>query len=557
VKLTALREGSTDFREIGNAIQRSAGEWRLVWDTTGVAPGTYKVRALANAGDKTGSSAFVTVTVAETVTTVATATNQTVEQPKVATTTPRTLEPPIVILFPTVGTARGLTDLTITVPDAYSVDIYARPINALTPRYVGRARPVSDTEWLYRWDTTNTPNGDYLLFARVTHAYGTTDSARATVVVANELVPPTNPDDAATHTEFKAVFDTITKPTPSTTVELVIPTTTPLETLVSDQNSSTDVTSRLPEYRANLTRLLDAYARAVRAQNKGEQDRITAEMSLLKEALLTESGLTETDSSERQALLALLEQHTQERITQLNRFEEIIRDRLAERALVDSDSDGIPDFDEINLYQTQPRLPDTDGDGVLDGDEVKGGFNPRAADPAALVRHELPLDSGVIREDILAVENIITAVVPPSETGTTTTTRPRAIITGRGLPNSFVTVYIFSTPVIVTVKTNADGRWSYVFEKDLEDGEHQVVVALTDNEGSIVAKSEPLAFVKTAEAFSPVTAESQARVVTAEAPELLDEENALVYAALIVVALGLLLIILGFFADRRRHLVAP
>jgi fibronectin type 3 domain-containing protein len=36
----------------------------------------------------------------------------------------------------------------------------------------------------------------------------------------------------------------------------------------------------------------------------------------------------------------------------------------------DTDSDGIPDADEINLYQTNPVKADTDADGIDDGDEV-------------------------------------------------------------------------------------------------------------------------------------------------------------------------------------------
>ena len=79
---------------------------------------------------------------------------------------------------------------------------------------------------------------------------------------------------------------------------------------------------------------------------------------------------------------------------------------------------------------------------------------------------------------------------------------PAGIITGKALPNSFVTLYIFSTPIVVTLKTDADGSWAYRFDKELEDGEHEVYVGVTDNAGKIVAKSEPFTFVKEAEAFS-------------------------------------------------------
>jgi len=37
----------------------------------------------------------------------------------------------------------------------------------------------------------------------------------------------------------------------------------------------------------------------------------------------------------------------------------------------DTDGDGLTDYDEINLYGTNPNNPDTDGDGINDGDEVE------------------------------------------------------------------------------------------------------------------------------------------------------------------------------------------
>jgi len=43
---------------------------------------------------------------------------------------------------------------------------------------------------------------------------------------------------------------------------------------------------------------------------------------------------------------------------------------------LDSDSDGLNDFDELFTYYTNPKWNDTDMDGMLDGDEIDGGFNP-------------------------------------------------------------------------------------------------------------------------------------------------------------------------------------
>ena len=42
----------------------------------------------------------------------------------------------------------------------------------------------------------------------------------------------------------------------------------------------------------------------------------------------------------------------------------------------DTDDDGLSDRDEVMVWHTDPLNPDTDGDGYKDGDEVKNGFNP-------------------------------------------------------------------------------------------------------------------------------------------------------------------------------------
>jgi parallel beta-helix repeat protein len=43
---------------------------------------------------------------------------------------------------------------------------------------------------------------------------------------------------------------------------------------------------------------------------------------------------------------------------------------------VDSDSDGLTDYDEENIYRTIPSNPDTDNDGINDGDEILQGTDP-------------------------------------------------------------------------------------------------------------------------------------------------------------------------------------
>lgn len=47
---------------------------------------------------------------------------------------------------------------------------------------------------------------------------------------------------------------------------------------------------------------------------------------------------------------------------------------------VDSDNDGLTDYEELFVYKTDALTVDSDGDGFLDGDEVKNGYDPKNKD---------------------------------------------------------------------------------------------------------------------------------------------------------------------------------
>lgn len=43
---------------------------------------------------------------------------------------------------------------------------------------------------------------------------------------------------------------------------------------------------------------------------------------------------------------------------------------------IDSDGDGLYDYEEVKIYGTDPLDSDTDNDGYSDGEEVRSGYNP-------------------------------------------------------------------------------------------------------------------------------------------------------------------------------------
>ncbi|OGY94705.1 MAG: hypothetical protein A2406_02685 [Candidatus Komeilibacteria bacterium RIFOXYC1_FULL_37_11] len=78
--------------------------------------------------------------------------------------------------------------------------------------------------------------------------------------------------------------------------------------------------------------------------------------------------------------------------------------------VVDGDSDGLSDHDELNLYFTDYKNADTDGDGFKDGFEIAGGFSPRHSQNKKLIqvdsdkdylndKWELILGTGLLNPD--------------------------------------------------------------------------------------------------------------------------------------------------------------
>jgi hypothetical protein len=180
----------------------------------------------------------------------------------------------------------------------------------------------------------------------------------------------------------------------------------------------------------------------------------------------------------------------------------------------DTDHDGVSDYDEKHIYQTDPLNAFTAGSLVTDGERILLGFDPHSRGNAQ-VPVESPQTTGEEVSGIFEIHaiNIRLRSLSASATSPIATTsgavpafREEVTISGRALPNSFVTLYVFSTPVVVTVKTDLSGAWSYTLNSELPDGEHKLYVATVDAGGKIIAKSPAVPFVKQAEAaaFTPL-----------------------------------------------------
>lgn len=231
------------------------------------------------------------------------------------------------------------------------------------------------------------------------------------------------------------------------------------------------------------------------------------------------------------------------RIKQIQR----ITERVGTRKQFDKDRDGVTDYDEINFYNTDPDRADSDGDGEIDGNEIILHQNPTKADRTdpEIIIYEDPRVAGITVDERFAASAI--------ELYTATSTQqddPSEILvfSGQGLPNSFVTLYIFSQPIVVTLRTDSDGAWSFEFDEELEDGSHTVYTALTDSAGEILAKSSPLPFVKEAGAITLGESLEQMPAAPPADPVELTPYRMVVVAIVAVTTLAILTILaFGFF----------
>jgi len=175
--------------------------------------------------------------------------------------------------------------------------------------------------------------------------------------------------------------------------------------------------------------------------------------------------------------------------------------------MIDSDQDGLPDDIEIRLG-TDPFKADTDGDGYIDGAEVKSNYNPSGEGKLGKVLS--PVEEAIISNKILGQPKVEGEVsenlsVDSIDNILDENNLNRGYsLEGIAESDNIITLYIYSDlPLVATVKADEYGNWQYKFNQSLIEGEHEVYVALNDNTGKIIAKSNPLSFfIKEAKAAS-------------------------------------------------------
>lgn len=563
VQAKNARTGALYF--VGSAEKRDEMLWKRVWDSNSVPDGTYVLtaKAITTRGNLLSEDEEIIVEnglVDEATTTGDVFSDQ--EEP--------VLKPEISISFSKRNPISGFVEVDVNVVGAQWVEMYALQKNSLAPFFLGLAKKISEQEWKYLWQTTNSPNGEYALYVRIKNQFGFIEGEKHFVSISNTAIDTFTTEQEQTIETLQRVADTLIKATDEVIAEdqadvhdgvdtaqqnlvYIKPTEMFVDEVEADDEVKDEVRTLLNEYRTQLEFKLNELARAKRADDEVKMELLKEEIEQLRKDVFQNLPTSLGKAEILEQIHAYLSQITYELQEMTVKNEVTLQERVGDAIYADSDNDDVTDYDEINLYQTNPFTADTDGDGYTDGVEIGMGYNPHASEGQTLIAYESAQEVGITREDILVIASIAN-LAPSTEEQTTN----RALITGKGLPNSFVTLFIYSTPLIVTVKTDADGSWSYILDKEMEEGEHEIYAGITDNAGRIVAKSSPLPFVKTAEAYTGKTERQQETIISQTEPSLVEGNVMLLVASTAVSALGLVLILLGLhITGGRREEMQP
>jgi len=482
----------------------------------------------------------------------------------------------------TVTVAADAFELKMETVGAKSVEFYIGGGSLSAPLYLGKGAAAGTGVWKYTIKLSDNllPNGDYWVYGQIDKSGQNPFRSTEIYITINAIVAPVV--DAGTKTALDEGLaknsqaidensDSISK-TAQETAKLInansksvqadidkiakavqdlaqlndllaakIAEKKDIETIIAAIESEI---SKLPENSLQLIR--DEKTRQLQYY-QAQKKIIEREMEVIRAGI--DQKIKEKDAVKNIILLAIKgKANESEIIKKLDTFEEEVarfeKDTIEKQKLLqkDTDGDGLNDAQEI-LAGTDPFNPDSDGDGMLDGDESSHGSNPMKADSFGDVTYHDPREvapklTAVYRFDDKT--GIAATKLPNGETGIR--------FEGYGLPNSYVTLFIYSVPVVVVVKTNNVGKWTYTLDKPLDDGQHTVYAALTSSEGDIEARSEVLVFIKDGDNISRIVANQEASI--SASTEKMKSNFGIVVFLMVFIAVGGSLLVIGFMASR-------
>ncbi len=430
------------------------------------------------------------------------------------------------------------------------VELYARPVTGGKKILVSRGGRLDDG-WFFSFDSGRLSNGKYKFIA--TSKFGDK------FLQSNELLMTVSNTAASKKNGYINKFQQKTQgPTLKKTVK---------SDLSENDRSSIDFASKkeaeklLKAREEEIKSLTTKYVTAVTNGDNSMMKRVESDFEALRTDIVLASKNNENTKDIADNIAEQLKKQTTKIKERVSLFENFKNNRVSD--IKDSDKDGISDYDEVNIYNTDPKKSDTDSDGIDDATELLQQTSPVKS--KSKIEFESPKQTiGLTRPDVLSVSKV--KFIPKESSLATEEKTPKSetesnenknnkienildekklTVSGKALPNSFVTLFIYSLPTVVSVKTDDDGKFTYIFDKELEDGKHDIYVAVTNVDGRILAQSETFSFVKKAEAVSFVDDVSATKESITENLPIETNKSYRSVIGVSILAFGLILLMMG------------
>jgi hypothetical protein len=460
----------------------------------------------------------------------------------------------VTLSVPITQKIQGSVVLYVNAPLATKVQILASNSTSIIPIILGEATRGSTGQWVFVWNTTLRENGTYILTPRIVVNTAIHNGMPISVSVYNTSTPPVvaapSASDLSTlsQTISNTKDDVIVKQDEATKTA-VLAASNYVKTISQNLASTTkteETRTWLQIKEQELIDLAKTASQKTATGTGGVSKEINPSLVSIKtgaEEIFGGKIATSTADKELASQLGKAE-------ASLSEAQTLLADRVGTAVTTDSDGDGVSDYDELFIYGTNILSADTDGDSITDDTEIEKRTSPTSSSTQVIIPEDVKT-VGQVAKDLLTVTDIKAGEVGTDAKGKSEL--KTMIFRGKALPNSFVTLFIFSDPIIVTVRTNGEGEWEYKFNdtKTLPDGRHEVYTAVVGNAGKILAKSDPMPFVKQAEAVS------FGENITPEKPSVLSTRSIIIIVSLVGLAIIGVLVLIGVSRRNKNNAVGP
>ncbi len=438
-------------------------------------------------------------------------------------------------------------EILFEVEGASQVELYLRKPTSLTKIYGGSFEREEGNLWKTELKAKNFPSGPYVLEVKIFNTdlkqpyWGT----KIKVWIKNI---PKEKDEKARRKEkqLKEQLEKVEDKEEEVKEELE-KVKEEIKKVIAKQKEELEKEEKVKEVLEELEEEVSKVSKEAKEVLEREKEKVPELLtkSFEKKRREVEEKLSKVLSPQEQIKVKLATQAIENLIRATEqRLKEDLREleNLEKELLKDSDQDGIIDKEELRLG-TDPFNPDTDQDGILDSSELEEGLDPLNPSLGAKIKFEDPRKAKIPPSPEIKIEKVEVIEIPEKQT-------LGLRIEGKALPFTFVTLHIFS-PLIVIARADAYGNWSYILDKDLEDGVHQVFATINKGSGEIDKISEPFEFIKRGKEIVRIFG-GEASLQRVPAIEKLEKSFILLISSLIFFSLGLALTLIGVFLNLRQ-----